>query len=170
MLSSALKITTDDNQSYKFNHFSKRKVAYKSIVSLWKSISKYAKDVDIDDDDDQPDEDDSEVEGEPETNGNPIAGSMREVKSDHDIPSASILSKKSAGASDSKYVEAKKQEGGSTIIEIEQRAKANTMHKAPKVEFDDTADFNVSIPFPISFTNSNHIILFIYEAFLTPKT
>lgn len=62
IFSNALKITTDDNQSYKFSSFSNRNVAYKSIVALWKNVSKYAKDVDEDEDEEASNQEDSEIE------------------------------------------------------------------------------------------------------------
>lgn len=61
LLANALKITTEDGQAYKFTSFSKRNVAYKSFVALWKNVSSYAKEAILEED--EPSEvDDSEPE------------------------------------------------------------------------------------------------------------
>lgn len=63
IFSNALKITTDDQASYKFSSFSNRNVAYKSMVALWKNVSQYAKDV-VDEDEEGSNEQDSELDEE----------------------------------------------------------------------------------------------------------
>lgn len=62
ILPNALKITTEDKSNYKFTSFSKRNVAYKSFLALWKNVSSIAKDVDVDED--QPEDVDSDTEKE----------------------------------------------------------------------------------------------------------
>ena len=62
LLPNALKITTDDDQSYKFSSFSNRNIAYKYFVALWKNVSQYAKDVK--EEEAAPEDNDSEEESE----------------------------------------------------------------------------------------------------------
>jgi hypothetical protein len=55
-----LRITTDDGLTYKFLSFSRRNVAYKSFVAIWKNVSKYGKD--FQDDEETVRDDGSETE------------------------------------------------------------------------------------------------------------
>ena len=87
ILPNALKISTDDNNSYKFAGFSKRNTAYKSLISLWKNTSKYAVDIE----DENEDENLTENEEEPHKFENLTSESITDLVGDEDNDPSEIL-------------------------------------------------------------------------------
>jgi hypothetical protein len=69
LIPNAIKITTEDNQAYKFSSFSNRNLAYKSFCALWKNVSSVAKDVTEGTESPDEEESDHEIETKEEQKG-----------------------------------------------------------------------------------------------------